>query len=46
MKILSNLENQMIKTMKVEDLRASRDIKDMIHSLYFIDGEVEYQYGE
>lgn len=32
--------------MRLEDFRASRDIKDdIIHSLYFIDGEVECQSG-
>lgn len=40
MRILSNIVR--IRSMKLEDVRASRDIKDgIIHSLYFTDEEGE-----
>lgn len=45
--ILPNLENPRTTSMNLEYFTASRDIKDdIIHSLYFTDGEVEYQSGE
>lgn len=45
MKILSNLRDPIIISMKLEDLRDSRDINYMMHSFYFIDGAVEHQSG-
>lgn len=40
MRILSNIVR--IRSVKLEDVRASRDIKDgIIHSLYFTDEEGE-----